>query len=248
MAQDPGSADVRPAPAAPRRTGAACVLGLRKRGNLAATVDHAFMTLRPASVSGGLRSLRLLRSVAIAGALLLAAFPVALPAAWATVLSEDPGDQTYLTIAINEALETRKTEVEIPLRNPDTGSQGLLVIERTYYRDPTTPCRDYRRTIERPGAPPTEIRGTGCRVGKALWSLDEVSVPPAARPAPSRRGDAPSPLTPQTASPAAKSGSTSGPGPAGTADAAVAAGRAPLDEAPATPPFPTYTMPSRAGL
>ncbi|MBL8658307.1 MAG: hypothetical protein JNM75_00975 [Rhodospirillales bacterium] len=166
----------------------------------------------------------------------------------AAVLSEDPGDQTYLTIAINEALETRKTEVEVPLRNPDTGSHGMLVIERTYYRDPTTPCRDYRRTIERAGAPPTEVRGTGCRIGKALWSLDEVSVPPAARPPVTSRGDAPVPLSPRPASPSAKPGGSAGRDSAPPAGAAAPANHGPAAEATPVPSFPSYTMPSRANL
>jgi surface antigen len=161
----------------------------------------------------------------------------------AAVLSEDPGDQTYLTIAINEALETQKTDIEIPLRNPDTGSHGTLVIERTYYRDPTTPCRDYRRSIQRAGAPPSEVRGTGCRIGKALWSIDEVSVPPAARPPAAARGAGPVPLSPRKAAPSPRS---EGPAPAaktGSSTPSSAAG----DEAP-PPPFPGYTLPSRAGL
>lgn len=187
-------------------------------------------------------------ATAMAAALLAAV--LATPALGrAAVLSEDPGDQTYLTIAINEALETRKTEVEVALRNPDTGSHGILVIERTYYRDPTTPCRDYRRTIQRASAPPTEVRGTGCRIGKALWSLDEVSVPPAARPTGSSRGDAPLPLSPRTASPAAKPGGAA-PGATGGAAEGRTAAPAPAsaDTMPAPPPFPNYTMPTRSVL
>lgn len=169
-------------------------------------------------------------------------------AATAAVLNEDPGDQTYLTIAINEALETRRTDVEIPLRNPDTGSQGMLIIERTYYRDPTTPCRDYRRTIERAGAPPVEVQGTGCRIGKALWSLDEVNAPPAAEPAPPGRGEAPTRLPSGTTAPSAKPSGAGGSlaMPKTGAEAAAASGVA--DEAPTTIPFPTYTLPSRADL
>jgi surface antigen len=165
------------------------------------------------------------------------------------ILSEDPGDQTYLTIAINEALETRKTDVEIPLRNPDTGSQGTLVIERTYYRDPTTPCRDYRRAVERAGAPLAEVRGTGCRIGKALWSLDEAMVTPSPRgSSTSGRRNGPVAPPPSGAAPAAK--------PSGTGHAAARAGASAPASPPAaadTPPppvpsVPTYTLPSRADL
>jgi 17 kDa outer membrane surface antigen len=82
-------------------------------------------------------------------------------------------DEEYVGPLINQALETEKTGVEIPWTNPATGSRGTIAVERTFYRDPRTPCRDYRRTIERPGAPIVEIQGTGCRVGSGRWSLDE---------------------------------------------------------------------------
>lgn len=166
------------------------------------------------------------------------------------VLSEDPGDQTYLTIAINEALETRKTDVEIPLRNPDTGSQGTLVIERTYYREPSTPCRDYRRVVERAGAPLSEVRGTGCRIGKALWSLDEVTVKPSQRggaPA-SRRNDPVSLAPPSPPAPAAKPPGAAGRAGSGGGSRAPAAPPPAADAPPPPPPVPGYTLPSRADL
>lgn len=185
----------------------------------------------------------------------LAALLLALaPAARAAVLSEDPGDQTYLTIAINEALETRKTDVEIPLRNPDTGSQGTLVIERTYYRDPTTPCRDYRRVIERAGAALSEVRGTGCRIGKALWSLDETMVTPSARGAAATgKRNGPVTLSPPAAAPA-PAAKPSSPGARNASGSAGAAPRTPASPPPAAeappppPPVPAYTLPSRAAL
>jgi surface antigen len=183
-------------------------------------------------------------------ALALLALLVPAGGAKGAVLSEDPGDQTYLTIAINEALETRKTDVEIALRNPDTGSQGTLVIERTYYREPSTPCRDYRRVIERAGAPLSEVRGTGCRIGKAMWSLDEAMVTPSQRgsaPA-AKRNNAPASLSPPSApAPAAKP-------PAGGRAAAGGGAKAPAgpppaaDAPPPAPPVPSYTLPSRADL
>lgn len=169
-------------------------------------------------------------------------------AAYGAVLSEDPGDQSYLTIKINEALETTRSAVEIPWRNSETGTQGTMVIERTYYRDPTTPCRDYRRTVQRPGKPAVEFRGTGCRIGKALWSLDEVEV------APGRRsfgagGPSPLPLSPPSAAPAAKPPESSRSPSAGKTPAGAATAPPPQASEPAQPPpFPKYTMPSKADL
>ena len=88
-------------------------------------------------------------------------------------LAAQVADEEYVEPLLNQALETEKTGVELPWSNPDTGSSGIIVIERTFYRDPSTPCRDYRRTLERAGAPAVEIEGTGCRVGPSEWALDE---------------------------------------------------------------------------
>lgn len=163
------------------------------------------------------------------------------------VLSEDPGDQTYLTIKINEALETTKSAVEIPWRNSETGTQGIMVIERTYYRDPTTPCRDYRRSVHRAGQPDAEFRGTGCRIGKALWSLDEVAVTPGRRT--SGGAASPLPLSPPTSAPAAKPPEASRSAATGKAPAGAATNLPPPPGGPAQPPpFPTYTLPSKADL
>ena len=85
----------------------------------------------------------------------------------------DPRDQPYLSTIVNQALETERTKVEIPWSNPETGNRGTLVIDRTWYRDPQSPCRDYRWTLERAGHPTETISGTGCRIGPAVWRLDE---------------------------------------------------------------------------
>jgi surface antigen len=208
----------------------------------ASTYMDLAMTMFPslASAAG-------LRTPPVPALALLAAL-IAPAGARAAVLSEDPGDQTYLTIAINEALETRKIDVEIPLRNPDTGSQGTLVIERTYYRDPTTPCRDYRRAMERAGTPQSEVRGTGCRIGKALWSLDEVMVTPSQLGSSSSgKRNGPVALSPPAPAPAAKPQ-------AGNRSAAGGGSRAPASPPPAAeapppaPAVPAYTLPSRADL
>jgi 17 kDa outer membrane surface antigen len=111
-------------------------------------------------------------------------------------LAAQVADEEYLEPLLNQALETEKTGVELPWRNPDTGSSGIIVIERTFYRDPGTPCRDYRRTLERAGAPALEIEGTGCRVGPGEWALDEEEPGSlAATPAPGA-GPAPPPGQP----------------------------------------------------
>lgn len=90
---------------------------------------------------------------------------------------EDP-DEAYVGPLINQALESQRTGVEVPWTNPATGSSGTIVVERTFYRDPRTPCRDYRRTVERGGGAPVQIEGTGCRIGSGRWSLDEEDPEP----------------------------------------------------------------------
>ena len=89
----------------------------------------------------------------------------------------DP-DEDYVGPLLNQALETERTGVAVPWSNPATGSSGMIMIERTFYRDPDTPCRDYRRTLEQPGRPTVEIQGTGCRIASGHWSLDEEEPEP----------------------------------------------------------------------
>ena len=106
-------------------------------------------------------------------ALRVAVIWIAAIAAAPDVAAQTEADEEYVGPLVNQALETEKSGVEIPWSNPATGSSGMILIERTFYRDPRTPCRDYRRTLERAGAPMIEIQGTGCRIGSGRWSLDE---------------------------------------------------------------------------
>ncbi len=95
----------------------------------------------------------------------------------------DGRDRPFVSIVVNQALETERTQIEIPWTNPETGNRGVLVIERTWYKDGNTPCRDYRRSIEGATSPKVNVSGTGCRVGPAVWSLTETidaMAPPSA--------------------------------------------------------------------
>jgi 17 kDa outer membrane surface antigen len=116
---------------------------------------------------------------------------LALPAP--RLAAQADADEEYVGPLISEALETQRTGVEAPWTNPATGSSGTIVVERTFYRDPRTPCRDYRRTLERPGGPTLTIEGTGCRTGSGRWSLDEEAPAPGreARPRSAPRESAP---------------------------------------------------------
>ena len=102
---------------------------------------------------------------------------------------EADADRDYVLPLVNQALETQRSNVEKPWFNPVTGNGGTIVIRRTFYLDAAKPCREYRRTVERPGAPALVISGTGCRIGPGEWSLEEegaspIRAEPSWRPAP----------------------------------------------------------------
>ncbi len=123
-------------------------------------------------------------------------------------LADDPRDHGYVTVVVNRALETERTRVDVPWSNPSTGNRGVIVIERTFYRDPATPCREYRRTVERPGQPTAMVRGTGCRVGGGIWTLDETATGGASGLAPSAVES--SPAEPPATPPASEHGRPTG--------------------------------------
>ena len=87
--------------------------------------------------------------------------------------ADDPRDAAFLEPVLQRVLETAKTDVETPWRNPQTGNGGSIVVERTFYRAPDTPCRAFVRTVESVGAAPQVIRGTGCRDSAGLWLIEE---------------------------------------------------------------------------
>jgi surface antigen len=161
--------------------------------------------------------------------------------AWA---AEDPRDAAFLAPVIQRALETARTDVEVPWSNPATGHRGTIVVERTFYREPSTPCRDYTRTVEAAGAALEVTRGTGCRTEAGVWELDE---PPAAmartRPGPS------APPAARTPPPTAGAGAPPEPGPAALAEAGPTCPDTVLMPMPSTrPPELAYTLPTRAAL
>jgi surface antigen len=164
---------------------------------------------------------------------------IAATAASQDVAAQADADEEYVAPLVNQALEIQKSGVETPWSNPATGSSGVILIERTFYRDPRTPCRDYRRTLERVGAPTVEIQGTGCRIGSGRWALDEEE----------RRSVA-------ATAPSAGTGTARPPQPAEAPDPEPAAGPAPPSPAQSTAPVPCgkpaavvdYTMPTKTEL
>jgi surface antigen len=151
----------------------------------------------------------------------------------------DPADRDHVTLVLNQALETERTRIEIPWWNPATGHRGGIVIERTFYKDTDTPCRDYRRTVDRPGAPAETLSGTGCRIGPAKWTLDESAGAPANQPQPRTASPAPAEPVGAAEAPAKPRSNAAKPRPQPPV-------RAPAP--PPEPPFPGYTPPAKTDL
>jgi surface antigen len=186
---------------------------------------------------------------ALANALAIVVLGLIPTSAWA---ADDPRDAAFLAPVIQQALETARTDVEVPWSNPATGHRGTIVVERTFYREPSMPCRDYMRTVETAGTAPQVTRGTGCRTGAGMWELDErpatiarsrpgISAPPTAGlpPAPGAGPVAPGagPVAPAEREPPA------------LAEAGPTCPDTVLVPLPSTrPPELAYTLPTRAAL
>lgn len=178
--------------------------GASSRHRKSARTCRLRLSVRKKEISGPMRRCeRLFRSLAPA----LSVWAVALGATGlfndaAAEPAGDARDAPYIAGVLNEVLERQRTNVEVPWTNPETGNRGLIVVERTFYRDPRTPCREYRRSVQWEGASERWLRGTGCRVGTALWTVEESAVsasPPAssaAAPAAPAAAPAPPPSPP----------------------------------------------------
>jgi surface antigen len=159
--------------------------------------------------------------------------------------AEDPRDAAFLAPVLQRALETARTALPTSWRNPATGNGGSIVVERTFYREPQTPCRDYVRTIIAAGAVPQLVRGTGCRSSTGLWLIEE-------EPAPLARGglaEAPDPDPTAAPAPAAGPEDLVEAGPEDPTEAGPSCPDTVLVPMPAArPPALAYTLPSRAEL
>jgi hypothetical protein len=167
------------------------------------------------------------------------AFPaIALLAAAPARAADDPRDLLVVMPALNDALENERSGKDITWSNVATGRAGAIRIERTFYRG-HQPCREYTRTTSGNG-PASEVRGTGCRVGKLNWSVEEAHTeePATAASTSTAVTPAPSPSAP-TPEPAARAGD-----PSGDPSAARAARK------PVSPPPPVlrYGLPTRSQL
>jgi hypothetical protein len=174
-------------------------------------------------------------------ALLLVVWALAVPQAWAQAV--DPRDRVALDHALNRTLEGAHVGEATRWDNRDTGAEGTIVVERTFYRDLNEPCRSYRWTLQR-GDRALQSRGTGCRNRREDWTLEEDPPRPATAAGAGAAGSAPRQPT-RIVEPEA----SAGPGVTSRAPAAnppVAAAKMPPKEQPV--PMPKYTLPARTPL
>jgi hypothetical protein len=80
---------------------------------------------------------------------------------------------------LNEALERARSGVDVPWSGAAGGAKGIIRIERTFYRG-QQPCRDFLWTRESEAGDKVETRGTGCRIAKGRWEVDDKPAPPPA--------------------------------------------------------------------
>jgi hypothetical protein len=170
-----------------------------------------------------------------AGLCLVVLAPAAAFAADPPRAPDDPRDLLVIMPALNEVLENERSGKDVSWTNVATGRAGTIRVDRTYYRG-QQPCRDYTRATSGNG-PPYEVRGTGCRVGKLNWSVEEArqDEPAAAAAA------APAASAPVAAAPA--------PDPAAVATpSGDPSARAPRKPAPPPQPALRYGLPTRSQL
>lgn len=82
--------------------------------------------------------------------------------------SLDENDRRAASDAEYRALESGKSGVETPWRNPDSGHRGVVVPEPVY-QNSGRQCRNYTHTIYIDGKPEL-MKGTACRANDGTWS------------------------------------------------------------------------------
>ncbi len=95
---------------------------------------------------------------------------------------ENPSDDRYLMGRLEKILEFEQTGKRIPWLNPKTGNGGTIVIQRTFFKDPGTPCREFGYTLDTGFLQWKDFSGTACRSSIGGWYLEsEVDLPSLAR-------------------------------------------------------------------
>lgn len=87
--------------------------------------------------------------------------------------ANDFRDVAIISATINMVLEGERSGVKVDWSNPETGNSGYVVAERTFFLNPQSPCRDYRRSMRTAAGETVMVTGTGCRQPDGRWELDE---------------------------------------------------------------------------
>lgn len=90
-----------------------------------------------------------------------------------SLAANDFRDVAIVSATITMVLESERSGVKVPWSNPETGNSGYVVAERTFFLDPKSPCRDYRRSMRNAAGETLVVTGTGCRTPDGRWELDE---------------------------------------------------------------------------
>lgn len=98
---------------------------------------------------------------------------LALALAGPSFAANDFRDVAIVSATINMVLEGERSGVKVNWSNPETGNGGYVVAERTFFLDPQSPCRDYRRSMRNAAGETMVVTGTGCRTRDGRWELDE---------------------------------------------------------------------------
>ena len=107
----------------------------------------------------------------------------ALVIAWSvSTWAKDPNNAAYLERQLNKVLEFEPTGTKILWHNPKTGHSGVIVVERTYFADSRTPCREFSYTVEAKFSRPRAFNGKACRSKLGEWLLDDSTDLSAAAP------------------------------------------------------------------
>ena len=86
--------------------------------------------------------------------------------------AQDQSDAAYLAAFLNKVLEFERSGNQVPWQNPASGKHGVIVVERTYFLDPKTPCREFSYTVEGEFSRSREFEGMGCRNEVGEWRLE----------------------------------------------------------------------------
>lgn len=83
-------------------------------------------------------------------------------------------DLPHILNALNTALESSPSGVQVPWENPSTGHHGVITPSQAFETESGQVCREFERTWVFSGST-TAYKGTACRQPTGLWQIREES-------------------------------------------------------------------------